>query len=118
MELSLVVVFGIYMGIRVRQSELYILPHLAPKEDSLRVSFWVVFNTILLVLQVMKLLYFMRVSEELAKIVKLTSQVFVDVFAFTVFLCFWILIFLYLYIIAGINFEGFDNVNRELSMTL
>lgn len=54
-------------------------------------------------LQVMKLMYYMRASNALAKIVKLTAKVFFDVAAFTLFLAFWITIFTELYIISGIR---------------
>lgn len=119
-ELSQVLVFYIYMVVRIMYGDRHVLPHKVEEEDAIIVSFWVVFNTILLLLQVLKLLYFMRVSEKLAKIVKLSSQVFYDVSAFTVFLIFWVLVFLFLFIIAGFTFDtgDYDYTLREVSMLL
>ena len=45
----------------------------------------------------------MRVSINLAKIVKLTIVVFYDVTSFTIFMIFWITIFVLLYMIAGVK---------------
>jgi Ni,Fe-hydrogenase I cytochrome b subunit len=75
-------------------------------------------NTIILFIQVLKILYFMKVSANLAKIVKLTMRVFSDVSAFTFFLLFWMLVFVKLYIIAGINLfdkEYQNSIYTELS---
>ena len=60
---------------------------------------------------VAKILYFMRVSSNLAKIVKLTTRVFYDVAAFSLFLGFWMVVFVKLYIIAGVNL--FDAESQE-----
>ena len=51
----------------------------------------------------MKLMYFMKASINLAKIVKLTTKVFYDVAAFTLFLVFWMTIFTELYFLSGIT---------------
>jgi len=61
-------------------------------------------------------MYFMRVSTNLAKIVKLTIRVFQDVAAFTVFMIFWITVFMQIYIITGITlFENQDETYAKLT---
>jgi hypothetical protein len=59
-----------------------------------------------------KLLYFLRVNMEMSKIVKLTTQVFSDVGAFTVYLVIWITVFVQLYEIAGISL--FNDITYKL----
>lgn len=75
----------------------------------------------MLILQVLKIQYFMRVSQDFAKIVKLNSQVFLDITSFTIFLFFWMGVFLFLYIIAGFDVgseDDYPNVLKEFAMAI
>lgn len=67
------------------------------------IGMWVVLNTLLVIQMLMKFMYFMRISGELSKLIKLVRQVFSDVFAFTCFFFGWVLVFVILYQIAGID---------------
>jgi hypothetical protein len=67
------------------------------------ISVWVIMNTLFVVQMIMKMMYFMRINGELAKLIKLVKQVFSDVSAFTLFLFGWVFVFVLLYQIAGID---------------
>lgn len=67
------------------------------------ISFWVIFNSTMVIQMIFKLMYFLRINAELSKLVKLIKQVFYDVGAFTLFLFGWVFVFVLFYQIAGIE---------------
>ena len=73
------------------------------KDEVSRMKYWAVTNSLMTLLIVFKLMYFMKVSVNLATVVKLTHVVFRDVAAFSLFLLFWITTFVLLYLIAGVK---------------
>lgn len=86
------------------------------------IGMWVIINTLLVIQMLMKLMYFLRISGELSKLIKLVRQVFSDVFAFTFFFFGWVFVFVMLYQIAGIDLvdkqtEGpYKDLNRGLAL--
>jgi hypothetical protein len=71
-ELAQFGIFVLYVIARFTQTDLEIVPTEENKKDANRIQFWVILNTLLTGLIVLKLMYFMQVSINLAKIVKLT----------------------------------------------
>lgn len=115
-ELMMTGVSIAYTVVRATQADKSVLPYINEDEsydpkDSFRIQFWVVGNIIFFLLQIMKVMYYMRASIKLAKIVKLTIKVFIDVSAFTLFLAFWMTIFTELYNISGIRL--FDPATKD-----
>lgn len=110
-ELFQVCISVAYSVLRFVEIDKSIIPKGETKSEAWRMQYWVVLNTIMVILIVLKIMYFMKVSVNLAKIVKLTVRVFEDVAAFTIFMIFWICVFVQLYLVSGINL--FANVSED-----
>lgn len=118
-ELASIILTFVYMGVRLANYNVDIVPNENDnKKEARRIQYWVIFNSLIFGLQVMKMLYFMRVSINLAKIVKLTMRVFYDVAAFTVYLIIWITVFLQIYLIAGIYLFNQDSKKEKYAFVV
>ena len=69
---------------------------------------WVIFNSLLLVFSVIKILFFLRVNEAFGLLVQLLMQVLVDLTAFVTFFISWLFLFSMCYRIAGATVDQGD----------
>ena len=80
--------------------------------------FWVVIHSVLLVLITFKLMFFMRVSDNFASLVKLVGDVLSKVGPFMVFFMMWLITLSLLYKIAGIEIENEDYKRLDKATSL
>lgn len=64
---------------------------------------WFVFNSLLLVASIFKLMFFLRVNQTFGMLVQLVLQVVLDFRHFLFFMIVWIIAFSFLYRVSGIE---------------
>ena len=114
------VLYVIYFAVRISTwSSDSIVPSSALTSDTQdKIYFWVVFHTLLLILIAFKLMFFMRVSDNFASLVKLVGDVLGKVGPFIVFFIMWLITLSLLYKVAGINIENEDYKRLDKASSL
>ena len=82
------------------------------------IIFWVFMHSVLLVLITFKLMFFMRVSDNFASLVKLVGDVLAKVIPFVLFFMMWLITLTLLYKFAGINIENEDYKRLDKATSL
>lgn len=79
--------------------------------------FWVIMNTLIVVISSMYLIFYARVFEQFGLFVRMCKHTLVSMSNFLIFLIFWIIFFAYLFAIAGSptnNDEDYKYVNHSM----
>lgn len=103
------VIFFIYFILRMSINQ----PIIPSKESIVKDEadyyiMWLVFNTILVVICMQKLLYYMQVSKSLSVMSFLVFNVFQQAASFSVFYLIWVFFMFILFSITGCDFSGDD----------
>lgn len=95
-----------YFNKRIKAPEYNIYPTEANDDGSSEVFYWIIVNSLILVMSCLFVLFYARVYESFGLFVRICQGTMVSMSNFLIFLLFWMIVFMYLFmILTGNNVE-------------